>query len=101
MEKGGPRRTNSTDHTHAGAGKADARQAETKRTTKVKAPRVSESKERPQAVKKSAEEEEEDEDEEEKAAGGPAHRKACISLISAEDSVAWFVSHSFTIQSLQ
>jgi hypothetical protein len=97
MEKGGPRKTNSADdHAHVGAGKADARQAETKHA-KVEAPRASESKERPQAVKKSAEEEEEDEDE---AAGGPAQRKGCISLISADDSVAWFVSHSFTIQSL-
>ncbi len=97
MEKGGPRKTNSADdHTRVGAGKADARQAETKSATTVEAPRVSESKERPQVVKKSAEEEEEDEDE---AAGGPAQRKGCISLISADDSVAWFVSHSFTIQS--
>lgn len=96
MEKGGPRKTNSADdHTRVGAGKADARLAETKSATTVEAPRVS--KERPQVVKKSAEEEEEDGDE---AAGGPAQRKGCISLISADDSVAWFVSHSFTIQSL-
>jgi hypothetical protein len=104
MEKGGPRKAKSADHHMQGAEaeeqKPDTRQAETKSATKEDAPRdrteVSESKERPHA-KKSAEEEDEEE-----AAGGPVHQKGCISLISAEDSVAWFVSmHSFTVNLYQ
>lgn len=106
MEKGGPRKAKSADDHKQGAEaeeqKPDTRQAETKSATKEDVPRdrteVSESKERPHA-KKSAEEEEEDEEE---AADGPAHQKGCISLISAEDSVAWFVSmHSFTVNLYQ
>lgn len=97
MEKGGPRKAKSADDHKQGAEaeeqKPDTRQAETKSATKEDVPRdrteVSESKERPHA-KKSAEEEEEDEEE---AADGPAHQKGCISLISAEDSVAWLHTH--------